>query len=183
MRKADLFIMTLGLCLLTSGIGLAQEKLTVQLVKEKVYAAAKLVEQEGEAAFAKLRDPKGEFRFGGGDGYIWVHDAVTGVMLMHPTKASMEGVNQLDLQDSSHFRFIVAMNQLTEKYKEGWVIYLWPKPGQTKEDPKISFVKLAVKDGRKFVIGCGVYDILKSDIAAAYPNDIIFDQDSVSQMD
>ena len=41
-----------------------------QLVKEKATAAAKLIEAEGEAAFAKIKDPKGEFRFADGQGYI-----------------------------------------------------------------------------------------------------------------
>jgi hypothetical protein len=56
--------------------------LTAKLCKEKVIAATELIAAEGEAAFAKIKDPEGEFRFAGGQGYIWIQD-LNAVVLMH----------------------------------------------------------------------------------------------------
>ena len=66
------------------------EQLTPKLCKEKVLAATKLIGAEGEAAFAKIKDPKGNFRFAGGQGYIWIQD-LDAVVLMHPIKPSLDG--------------------------------------------------------------------------------------------
>jgi signal transduction histidine kinase len=152
----------------------AQEILTLQLVKEKVIAAAKLIEEQGETAFPALKDPDGQFRFAAGKGYIWVHD-LAGVFLLQPSKPELEGVNQLDLKDSNDFYFIKAMNDLVRKQKEGWVVYFWPKPGKKTSELKGSFVKLAVKNGKEYVVGCGMYDVSKDYIRSVYPQDMIYD--------
>ncbi len=74
------------------------EELTPQLCKEKVKAAAKLLEKEGNAALAKIKDPKGEFRFADGAGYIWIHN-LDGLMVMHPIKPSLDGRALGDMRD------------------------------------------------------------------------------------
>jgi signal transduction histidine kinase len=151
------------------------EEFTLQLAKDKVNAAVKLFESEGDASYPKFKDVKGEFRFANGEGYIWIH-SLSGIMVMHATKPSMEGQNQLDLKDSTGFYFISAMNQLVEKRGEGWVVYLWAKPGLNKpEELKSSFVKVATKNGRKYVVGCGLYGVTMEQIKAKFPNDIVCD--------
>jgi signal transduction histidine kinase len=171
------FLSVAGICLVlvcaTAMISFAEE-FTLQLVKDKVNAAVNLFELEGEAAYPKFKDPKGDFRFANGEGYIWIH-SLSGIMVMHSTKPSMEGMSQLDLKDSTGFPFIAAMNQLVEKYKYGWVVYLWAKPGHSNEELKSSFVKIATKNGRKYVVGCGMYGVTKEQIKAAFPNDVICD--------
>jgi signal transduction histidine kinase len=151
------------------------EEISLQLVKDKVDAAVKLFEKEGEASFPKFKDPNGEFRFGNGEGYIWIH-SLSGIMVMHATKPSMEGMNQLDLKDSTGFLFIEAMNQLVQQKGEGWVVYLWAKPGiSKKEELKSSFVKLANRNGRKYVVGCGLYGVSIAQIKVNFPNDVVCD--------
>jgi signal transduction histidine kinase len=165
---------------LLAGSCYAQEKFTPQLAKEKVNAAVQLFSKEGKAAYPKFKDPNGEFRFAGGEGYIWIH-SISGIMVMHPTKQSMEGMPQLDLNDSNSFYFIAAMNDLVQKHGEGWVFYLWPKPGQATESPKGSFVKLAMWDGRGYVVGCGKYDMTEDEVSEAFPKDIIWDKDTADK--
>ena len=92
-----------------AGVSFAAGGFSLELAKQKVEEAAKLVESEGEASFAKFRDPNGEFRFANGKGYIWIH-SMTGPMLMHPVQPDLEGTNALELKDSTGFYFIVAMN-------------------------------------------------------------------------
>ncbi len=171
-KKLYLVSLAVILVLFFSGIG-QSEPLTPQLCKQKVEAAAKLIKQEGEACFAKLKDPKGEFRFGDGKGYVWVHD-LNGVMLMHPIKPSLDGKGLLDLADANGNYLFVNMNQMVEDHGAGWVPYVWPKPGEKKSSPKISYVML-VKHGKKsYVVGSGMYDVTAKEIKKLFPNDPIF---------
>ncbi len=148
------------------------EILTLELCKQKVEAAAKLIRTEGEAAFAELKDPKGPFRFGEGEGYVWVHN-LQGVMLMHPIKSSLEGKNLLDMQDANGLRLFAAMNRLVRKKGRGWVCYAWPKPGHHESSPKVSYVELVRHGGKKYVVGSGMYDVTAADIAQKFPHDVI----------
>jgi signal transduction histidine kinase len=148
------------------------EELNITLVKQKVYDAVKLLEKEERGAFSKIRDPEGSFRFGDGQGYIWIHN-MDGIMIVHPVKPALEGTPTLDLKDSRGFEFISAMNELVKSNKEGWVAYLWPKPGQLQESPKISFVKLVEIEGREYVVGCGIYEVTAESVKDTYPQDTV----------
>jgi methyl-accepting chemotaxis protein len=177
-KKIFLALAAVLFLLSVSGISFAQE-FSLVLAKEKVQAAVKLVEAEGEAAFPKLKDPNGEFRFANGKGYIWVH-SMSGPMLMHPTKPELEGTDALELKDSTGFTFIAAMNVLVRKYGSGWVVYLWPLPGKNTEEYKGSFVKLARYGGKEYVVGCGIYYVSKDYIKSQLPQDVVYD--SASQL-
>jgi signal transduction histidine kinase len=171
-RKIIIFAFVLSLCLV--GKVVFAEELTLEVTKAKVLAAVKLIEEEGTGAFSKFRDPNGEFRFGDGKGYVWVH-GLNGEMLMHPAMRELEHTNMLSDTDSTGFPFIYAMNQLVEKRKEGWVVYLWPKPGQKIEQIKASFVKLANNQGKGYVVGCGMYAASVDYVRSKFPADVIYD--------
>jgi signal transduction histidine kinase len=149
------------------------EPLTPDLCKQKAKAAAELVKAEGEAAFAKLKDPKGEFRFGNGEGYVWVHN-LEGKMVMHPIKPSLDGKGLLDMRDINGVYLFAAMNELVEEKGEGWVPYAWPKPGQKESSPKVSYVVLVKHGGKNYVVGSGMYDVTAADIAKKFPKDAIY---------
>ena len=174
-RKIYLIFMAAVLVLFFSGIG-QSEPLSPQLCKQKVEAAAKLLQQEGNACFAKLKDPNGEFRFAGGKGYVWVHD-LNGVMLMHPIKPSLDGKGILDIADANGSYLFVNMNDVVEAHGAGWVPYLWPKPGEKKGSPKISYVKLVKHGGKSYVVGSGMYDVTANDIKKLFPKDSIYNPD------
>lgn len=149
------------------------EPITAELCKAKAKAAAELVKAEGEAAFAKIKDPKGEFMFGDGEGYVWVHN-LEGKMVMHPIKPSLDGSNLLDMRDVNGVYLFMAMNELVEAKTEGWVPYAWPKPGKKESSPKVSYVVLVKKDGKNYVVGSGLYDVTGPDIEKKFPNDAIY---------
>jgi signal transduction histidine kinase len=163
----------LGVAFSLGGIAFSED-LTLEVAKQKVLAAAKLIEEQGSAAFPKLRDPAGEFRFADGKGYIWVH-SMSGKMLMHPTKSELVGTNMLLDKDSSGFSYILAMNKLVARYGQGWVVYLWPKPGKKLEETKASFVKLVKRGSDEYVIGCGMYAASAEYVRKTCPGDILFD--------
>lgn len=163
--------MIFGLCATKS----FADTLTIEMVKQKVDAAAKLVETEGETAFDKLRSKEGEFRFGGGEGYIFVNSP-EGNCLVHGDKPALEGKYLLDLKDVNGVYFFVQFNEIATKKGKGWVAYVWPKPGQKEPSPKVSYVVLAKKGDKKYVVGSGLYDVTLKDIKAKFPDDPVYEE-------
>lgn len=150
------------------------ETLTPELCKAKAKAAAALLQAEGDAALAKLKDPNGEFIFADGAGYVWVHN-LDGVMVMHPIKPSLDGQGLMDMRDVNGVYLFVAMNELVEEKGEGWVPYSWPKPGEKDSSPKVSYVVLVEHGGNSYVAGSGMYDVTAEDIKKMFPNDAIYE--------
>lgn len=175
MRKTCISaIIGAAIVLMSAGWGFSEE-LTPSLCKEKVLAAAKLIESEGEAAFEKFRDPNGDFRFGNGAGYIWIHN-LDGVMVMHPIKPSLEGKGLLDMRDVNGRYLFVAFNETVEDYGKGWIPYSWPKPGETESSPKISYCVLVKKGDKDYVVGSGMYDVTAEEIKMMFPRDAIYEE-------
>ena len=174
MRAGRMLVWLVAAMVLCFGVGsVYAEALTPELAKLKVEAASKLVAAEGDAALAKIKDPNGEFRFAGGEGYIWIHN-LEGVMLMHPIKPALDNTNVLAMTDPDGFTLFVAMNEVVSKNGAGWVPYKWPKPGQKGAAPKVSYVKLVKNGGKNYVVGCGLYDVTGADIKAKFPSDAIY---------
>ncbi len=148
------------------------EALTPSLCKAKAKAAAALLKAEGDAGLAKIKDANGEFRFGDGKGYVWVHN-LDGIMVMHPIKPALDGASLLDKRDSNGVYLFVAMNEVAEENGEGWVPYAWPKPGSKESSPKISYVVLVGEN----VVGAGMYDVTPADIKAQFPGDAIYEDE------
>jgi len=179
MVKKLLLFAVAGLMLAqAAGIASAEEEFSLALAKAKVDAAAKLIESEGEEAFAKIKDPNGEFRFADGKGYIWVHNLQTGIMALHPVQPALEGTSANALKDSTGFAFILAMNKVVKDNSSGWVVYLWPQPGQVLEDKKGSYVKFATFKENDYVVGCGIYGVTKNVVMEEFPDDVVIDAET-----
>lgn len=142
--------------------------LTAAECKAEVEKAAAVLASEGEAGIAKVK----EVRFAGGEGYIWIHD-MDGIMVMHPIKPELDGKNVLGNTDPNGKPLFAAMNALVEKNGQGWVMYMWPKPGAKDPSQKASFVKLVNCGGKKLVVGCGLYDVTEADIKKDFPGDAV----------
>lgn len=132
-----------------------KDPLTTDLIVKKVDEACALLGKEGEAAFPAFQGKDSEFIFAGT--YIWIHDQ-KGIMRMHPIKNKLNGKNLINLADSNGKLFFAVMNEISEQKGSGWVDYMWPKPGDKKPYPKISYVKQVKYGGDTFVVGCGTYD-------------------------
>jgi len=90
------------------------------------------------------------------DDYFWVH-SLNLVMLMHPHEPSIVG-KPLPEEGGDRYstrRLFIAMNRIVAQSGEGFINYNWPKPGQRKAVPKLSYVRLFEPWG--WVIGSGVY--------------------------
>ena len=174
MKRLMVLFLVVGLVISGASFALA-EALTLDLVKQKVLDAAKLLEAEGDAAIPKIKDEKGAFRFADGEGYIWIHD-MDGKMIMHPVKPALDGQNVLSMTDPNGFTLFAAMNDVAENNGQGWVAYKWPKPSQKDASDKVSFVKLVKKDGKSYVVGCGMYDVTVADIKSKFAGDAVYEE-------
>ncbi|UCF92371.1 MAG: cache domain-containing protein [Desulfobacterales bacterium] len=91
-------------------------------------------------------------RYGAND-YFWIND-LQPKMIMHPFKPELDGKDLADFKDPNGKRLFVAMADTCKKDGSGFVDYYWPKPGEKKPVPKISYVKLFPEWG--WIIGTGV---------------------------
>ncbi len=145
-------------------VATAKDKPSAEAIMAKVDKAAALLAKDGDAALPKFRGGSSEFVFGGT--YIWIHD-LTPVMLVHPLKVDMEGKNiatGYKLPDGREL-FVMMNKEVERKGGSCWVHYLWPKPGETKAVQKLSYLKLAKKGDKTYVVGCGSYDLTTADLA------------------
>jgi len=90
----------------------------------------------------------------GTDDYFWIH-SVDLKMIMHPIKPALDGKALGNIKDPDGTFLFQDMVDVVKKSGEGFVPYLWPKPGSDQPVPKISFVKGHQDWG--WIIGSGIY--------------------------
>jgi methyl-accepting chemotaxis protein len=113
-----------------------------------------------------------------GTEYFWINDTTLPYprMIMHPINSALDG------QVLNNPRYNVAMGKsqnLFQAFVEaglkdgaGFVDYLWPRPGEEHDSPKISYVILF--DDWDWIIGTGVYtDDVNRDIVAVFSSIVI----------
>ena len=94
--------------------------------------------------------------------YFWINDTQPR-MIMHPIKPALDGNDLSRSADPTGKHLFVEMVKETEQTGSGFVNYMWEKPGKTKPQPKLSFVKRT--KNWNWIVGCGVYmDDLESKI-------------------
>ncbi len=69
------------------------------------------------------------------------------------------------------------MNEIVEDHGEGWVPYSWPKPGDSKSSPKVSYVVLVKNGGKDYIAGSGMYDVTAADIKKLFPGDKVYEDE------
>ncbi len=89
-----------------------------------------------------------------GSEYFWIND-LTPRMVMHPIKPELNGKDLSSTKDPAGKALFVAMAELVKRQGEGYVDYLWAKPGHDDPVPKISYVKGFTPWG--WVLGSGIY--------------------------
>jgi len=86
--------------------------------------------------------------------YFWIND-LEPKMLMHPNFPELDGKNLSKDQDPTGKYLFVEMVNICKEKGEGFVTYMWPKPGATQPVPKLSYVKLFTPWG--WIVGSGIY--------------------------
>ena len=119
-------------------------------------------EQAKATALAALQD----LRYRGNE-YMFVLDT-TGVMVMHPIRADMVGVNQIGATDPNGKFIFKEMIALAQASGSGFIGYHWARSADTDPVDKLSYIKMFEPWG--WVIGTGVYT---DDLAVAAQKSLI----------
>jgi len=155
MKKRAYTILALCLCLFLAASSIASEKATKEECVTKAKEAAQLVVSEGlDAALAKISDPKGPFVWK--DTYVFAVTSDTASVAAHPFKPKLVGKKLIGIKDVNGKMFFAEFVQVAQSEKgEGWVDYMWPKPGEKTASPKISYIYKV--PGQNFAMCAGIY--------------------------
>ncbi|MBI5473060.1 MAG: methyl-accepting chemotaxis protein [Ignavibacteriae bacterium] len=95
--------------------------------------------------------------------YFWINDLAPR-MIMHPYKPELNGKDLSENKDPNGKRLFMEFVRVCREQGEGYVDYMWPKPGADKPVPKVSYVKLYKPWG--WIVGSGIYvDDVESQMA------------------
>ncbi|MBN2810069.1 MAG: cache domain-containing protein [Deltaproteobacteria bacterium] len=151
-------IATLLLCsfIAFSSFAFASDKATkdecVAMCKK---AAAMVTEKGAEATYKALNDKNGPFVWK--DSYVFALDSENGKILAHPMKPGLIGKDLMALKDVNGTMIFVELLKAAQSAKgEGWVNYMWPKPGEKAPSKKASYVYKV--PGQNIALGAGVYE-------------------------
>ncbi len=90
----------------------------------------------------------------GENGYFWMNDTDARIV-MHPIKPQLDGKDLSNFKDKGGKKIFTEFARVAKSQGEGFVDYLWPKPGYDKPQEKVSFVKLF--EPFDWVVGTGAY--------------------------
>ncbi|MFO7875075.1 MAG: cache domain-containing protein [Desulfovermiculus sp.] len=149
-----LSLATIVLALLLAAPAMAGKEATKEECVSKCRDAAALVNSKGqEEAIEQISDQNGPFVWK--DSYVFLMD-LDGKMLAHPFRPELtEKEHVLLMTDPTDKALFVHFVNLARDRGEGWVEYMWPKPGKSTPQKKITYI-YRVPDTDLFV-GAGVY--------------------------
>lgn len=147
-------LIAIVLFLLVSVPAMADETATKQECVIKCHEAAALINSKGlEKAIQKIGNQNGPFVWK--DSYVFLMN-LEGKMLAHPFKPELTKKEHcLLITDPTGKALFVHFVNTARNLGEGWVEYMWPKPGKTTPRKKITYI-YRVPDTDLFV-GAGVY--------------------------
>ncbi|NIO16957.1 MAG: hypothetical protein GTN70_08155 [Deltaproteobacteria bacterium] len=145
-----LLAVVLGVFLST---GVSAESGTKEECVAKNKEAAQMITDQGiDAAKAEINKKDGKFVWK--DTYVFLMD-LDGNMLAHPMKPSLIGKNMLETPDKAGKMFFKDFVTVAKDPGEGWVDYMWPKPGM--DEPQAKTTHIFRVPGTDFLVGAGVY--------------------------
>jgi len=155
MRKIITFtlVVVLGLCLATTAFA---DKATKGEIIAKVKEATTMITNKGQdAAFKEINNKEGKFVWK--DTYVFVID-FEGTVLARTFQQGGIGKNWMNWQDKSNppKQPVKEMVDVAKGKGEGWVEYMYPKPGEETPSKKISYIYRV--PGQNFFVGAGIYE-------------------------
>ena len=106
-----------------------------------------------EEAKKQAMDALRPLRYSGTE-YFWIND-MHPRMVMHPIRPDLQGQDLSGNKDPTGLLLFMEFVKTVKKDGEGFVSYMWPKPGSDTPVGKVSYVKGFAPWG--WVIGSGVY--------------------------
>jgi signal transduction histidine kinase len=136
------------------GCGLYDMKMEKAFAVDAVDDAIGLMKKDLALSFTILKDPASEFVYK--DSYVFVMDT-TFTLLVDPPFPHLEGTNVYHYKDKYGKYIFREFMKVAKEKGSGWVEYMWPRPGETSESTKSSFVKKAVINKKSYLVGTGIY--------------------------
>ncbi|MDD2897712.1 MAG: cache domain-containing protein [Desulfuromonadaceae bacterium] len=120
----------------------------------KCREAAAFINSKGLAAAIKeIGDPKGTFVWK--DTYVFLMN-LDGKMLAHPMQPELTQLAHcLLITDPTDKAIFVSFVNTARNEGQGWVEYLWPKPGKKSPSKKITYVYRV--PGKDLFVAAGIY--------------------------
>jgi cytochrome c len=142
----------LGLVLTTNAVAETATKGEVVL---KCKEAVQYYKANGaDNALAKVNDKTGQFVWK--DSYVFAVDLKHGKVVAHPIKPALVGKTLVGLKDINGKMFFNEFIHVGKTKGEGWVSYMWPKPGEKKPSPKLTYVHRI--EGEDVAMLSGIYE-------------------------
>lgn len=134
--------------------GWAQQSATKDECVLKCHEAAALINAKGvETAAKEFSTPQGPFVWK--DSYVFMMN-LEGKMLAHPMQPElMQLPHCLLITDPTDKAIFVNFVNMARNNGQGWVEYIWPKPGKKSPSKKISYVYRV--PGKDVFVAAGVY--------------------------
>jgi signal transduction histidine kinase len=137
MKRVTIVAMTFLFVISLAGTAMAQSATKDECVA-KCKEAANLVNEKGlDAAIAEINKKDGKFVWK--DSYVFLMD-LDGKMLAHPVSPGLIGKDQTGLTDKAGKPMIKEFVEVAKTKGEGWVPYMWPKPGSETPVKKLTYV-------------------------------------------
>ena len=89
------------------------------------------------------------------DGYFWIND-LNGVMVAHAAKPALNNTSVLGMKDPNGVFIFQEFIKIAKASGEGYLDYMWPKPGSDQPVGKNSHIVLFAPWG--WIVGTGVYN-------------------------
>ena len=149
-------LMMVGMAILVTCFAVTAwaDSATKEEVVAKCKQAAQLIKDKGiDAGIAEIANKKGPFVWK--DTYVFLMD-LNGKMLAHPIKPELTAKDSLlAVKDTDGKPLFVEFVKVANDKGDGWVDYMWPKPGQEKPAPKSSYIYRV--PGTQYLVGAGIY--------------------------
>ncbi len=143
------------------GSGIYNMRLEKEFVVETVDAAANLIEAMGESALPVFQDKSNRFVYQGV--YVFVI-SMEGRAIVDPafpfSESADPGSTGRDLtviRDAVGKYPVQEMIRKLETDSTAWVLYLWPKPDETKPSKKTVYVRKVRMGEQSVIVGSGIY--------------------------
>ncbi len=143
------------------GSGIYNMRPERRFMVDAVDSAAELIKKKGKGAFKEIGAKSSRFVFR--DTYIFVL-SMDGKAVVDPAFPSEEGARDIKVgRELIDFQDVVgkyAVQEMIDKLKQSdsaWVMYMWPKIGETTPSKKAAYVRKVKVDGEEYIVGSDIF--------------------------
>lgn len=157
MKKLLTLLLTLLTLIIFNSVSFSSDNAaTVAECIEKCKQAAEMILQDKDAALAEISKKDGKFVWK--DSYVFAMN-LKGKMLAHPMAPGLMKMKSLlstpDKNPKNPKMIFVDFVVVAGTKGEGWVEYMWPKPGSTTPVVKETYIYRV--PGTQILVGAGIY--------------------------